>query len=87
MLFYPITKERTGKRGRPFVYDGKIDFNNLDLSRCEQIDIDKGRLFSLKAYSKPLKKTIKSLSGILMTEVPSGSCISLQMPICSERMY
>ena len=49
VLFYPTTKERTGKRGRPFVYDGKIDFNNLDLSRCEQLDIDKGRLFSLKA--------------------------------------
>ena len=30
VLFYPTTKERTGKRGRPFVYDGKIDFNNLD---------------------------------------------------------
>lgn len=59
VLFYPTTKERTGKRGRPFVYDGKIDFSNLDLSRCEQLDIDKGRLFSLKAYSKPLKKTIK----------------------------
>lgn len=30
MLFYLTIKERTGKRGRPFVYDGKVDFNNLD---------------------------------------------------------
>ena len=59
VLFYPTTKERTGKRGRPSVYDGKIDFKNLDLSKCEQHNVDKGSLYSLKAYSKALKKTIK----------------------------
>ena len=59
VLYYPTTKERTGKRGRPFVYDGKIDFSDLELSRCERIDIDKGCLYSLKAYSKPLKRTVK----------------------------
>ena len=59
VLYYPTTKERTGKRGRPSVYDGKIDLNNLDLSRCEQLDIDKGCLYSLKAYSRPLKRTVK----------------------------
>lgn len=59
LLYYPTTKERTGKRGRPSVYDGKIDLNKLDLSRCEQLDIDKGRLYSLEAYSRPLKRTVK----------------------------
>lgn len=58
-LYYPTTKGRTGKRGRPFVYDGKIDLSNLDLSRCERLDIDKGHLHSFKAYSKPLKRTVR----------------------------
>lgn len=39
--------------------NGKVDFANLDLSRCEEIEVDKGRLFGLKAYSKSLKRFIK----------------------------
>ena len=58
VLYYPTTKERTGKRGRPFLYDGKIDFANLDLGRCEKLDTDKGKLFSLKAYAKALKRMV-----------------------------
>ena len=41
------------------ILDGKVDFANLDLSRCEEIEVDKGRLFGLKAYSKSLKRFIK----------------------------
>ena len=41
------------------VLDGKFDFANLDFSRCEEIEVDKGRLFGLKAYSKSLKRFIK----------------------------
>ena len=33
-------------------YDGKVNFANLDLSRCEEIEMDKGRMFGLKTYSK-----------------------------------
>ena len=25
-------------------YDGKVNFANLDLSRCEEIEVDKGRM-------------------------------------------
>ena len=39
--------------------NGKVDFANLDLSRCEEIEVDKGRLIGLKAYSKSLKRSIK----------------------------
>lgn len=58
VLFYPTLKEKTGKRGRPQLYDGKIDFKELDLSRCVEHQIDKGKLYSLKAYSKPLKRYV-----------------------------
>ena len=59
VLFYPTTKEKTGKRGRPCLYDGKINFENLDLSRCEKLIVDKGDLYCLKAYSKSLKRFVK----------------------------
>ena len=59
VLFYPTIQKPTGKRGHPKWYDGKVDFSNLDLSRCEEAEVDKGRLFGLKAYSKSLKRFIK----------------------------
>ena len=59
VLFYPTLQKPTGKRGHPKWYDGKVDFANLDLSRCEEIEVDKGRLIGLKAYSKSLKRSIK----------------------------
>ncbi len=59
VMFYPTLKERTGKRGRPQLYDGKVDFENLDTSRCEQHEADKGLLYSMKAYSKSLKQMVK----------------------------
>lgn len=59
VLFYPTLQKPTGKRGHPKWYDGKVEFAKLDLSRCEEIEVDKGRLFGLKAYSKSLKRFIK----------------------------
>ena len=59
VLFYPTIQKPTGKRGHPKWYDGKVDFANLDLSRCEEVEVDTGRLFGLKAYSKSLKRSIK----------------------------
>ena len=59
VMFYPTMKERTGKRGRPQLYDGKVDFEHLDTSRCEQHEADKGVLYSMKAYSKSLKRMVK----------------------------
>lgn len=58
VLFYPTLQERTGKRGHPKWYDGKIDFENLDLSRCTEYNVDKGKLYGLKAYSKALKRFV-----------------------------
>lgn len=43
--FYPTLQEPTVKRGHPKWYDGKVDFSSLDISRCEEIEVDKGRLF------------------------------------------
>lgn len=59
VLFYPTTESPTGKRGRPKLYDGKVDFANLDTSRCEEIPVDNGRLFGLRAYSKSLKGRLR----------------------------
>lgn len=59
VLFYPTREERTGRRGHPRWYDGKIDFSELDLSRCEEVPVDNGRLFGMKAYSKALKRMVK----------------------------
>ena len=58
-LWYPTKEKPTGKRGRPRLYDGKIDLAHLDPTRCVELRVDKGRLFGLKAYSKALKRTIK----------------------------
>ena len=58
-LWYPAMEKPTGKRGHPRWYDGKIDFANLDPTRCVELHVDNGRLFGLKAYSKSLKHFIK----------------------------
>mgnify|MGYP000907793755 CR=1 FL=1 len=36
VLFYPTLEKPTGKRGRPKLYDGKIDMANLDKSRASE---------------------------------------------------
>ena len=59
VLYYPTLQEPTGKRGRPKLYDGKIDMSNLDKSRVEKIDIDNGELYTLIAYSKSLKQKVR----------------------------
>lgn len=58
VLFYPTLEKRIGKRGRPKLHDGKIDFENLDTTRCTEYKVDKGRLYGLKAYSKALRRFV-----------------------------
>ena len=58
VLFYPTLENRTGKRGRPKLHDGKIDFENLDITRCTEYKVNKGKLYGLKAYSKALKRFV-----------------------------
>ena len=59
VLFYPTLEKPTGKRGRPKLYDGKIDMANLDKSRADKIATDKGELYTLAAYSKSLKQMVR----------------------------
>ena len=58
VLFYPTLENRTGKRGRPKLHDEKIDFENLDITRCTEYKVNKGKLYGLKAYSKALKRFV-----------------------------
>ena len=51
----------TGKRGRPRAYDGKIDFENLDMSKVEKVRIfpEEGDFYTTIAYSKSLKRNVR----------------------------
>lgn len=58
VLSYPTTKKPTGRRGRPKLYDGHIDFSRLDTSRCTEHETDKGKLYGLTVWSKALKRMV-----------------------------
>ena len=58
VLFYPTAEKPAGRRGRPKLYDGPIDFSQLDTSRCTEHEADKGKLYGLKAWSKALKRMV-----------------------------
>lgn len=58
-LWYSHDGVRTGKRGRPRIKGEKTDFKELDLRRCEVLDIEGGRAYSVKVYSKAMKRNIK----------------------------
>ena len=58
-LYYPTLQKPTGKKGRPKLYDGKIDMANLDTTRVQKINIDNGDLYTLVAYSKSLKQMVR----------------------------
>lgn len=58
-LWYSHDGVRTGKRGRPRIKGERIDFKKLDLQRCEVLDIEGGMAYSVKAYSKAMKRNIK----------------------------
>ena len=56
VLYYPTLERKTGKRDHPKWYDGKIDFANLDLARCTEYKVNKGKLYGLRVYAKALKR-------------------------------
>jgi hypothetical protein len=58
-LYYPTLQKPTGKKGRPKLYDGKIDMANLDTTRVQKINIDNGDLYTLVAYSKSFKQMVR----------------------------
>ena len=58
VLYYPTLEKKTGKRGHPKWFDGRIDFANLDLPRCKEYEVNKGKLYGLRAYAKALKRYV-----------------------------
>ncbi len=66
-LCYLYNGPRTGKRGRPKMLDGKIDYANLDYSRMVKLDMPDvpGRVYTLEAYSKAMKKKVRLVIWIM----------------------
>ena len=58
VLYYPTLERKTGKRGHPKWFDGRIDFANLDLTRCKEYGVNKGKLYGLRVYAKALKRYV-----------------------------
>lgn len=58
VLYYPTLEKKTGKRGHPKWFDGRIDFANLDLTRCKEYEVNKGKLYGLRVYAKALKRYV-----------------------------
>ncbi|MBQ6750828.1 MAG: transposase [Bacteroidaceae bacterium] len=69
-LCYLYEGERTGKRGRPRVIDGKIDYKRLDKSRMQLLSIEglMGKAYTLPAYSKSLKCKVR----LVIWQMPDG---------------
>lgn len=58
-LWYSHDGVRTAKRGRPRIKGEKIDFDNLDLSKVEAIEVDGGKAYAIRAYSQAMRRNIK----------------------------
>ena len=59
-LMYLTKDSKTGKKGRPKKFDGKIDFNNLDYARFEKLDLPlEGEFYSAVVHSKSLDIPVK----------------------------
>ena len=80
-LWYAHDGVRTGKRGRPRIKGEKIDFEKLDLQRCEVLDIERGKAYSIKAYSKAMKRNIK----VVVHYPESGGQKSISPPTLTYR--
>ena len=55
---YPTLEQKTGKRGHPKWFDGRIDFANLDLTRCKGIQGEQGKAIRIEVYAKALKRYV-----------------------------
>lgn len=66
-LRYLYSGPKTGKRGRPKMIDGKIDYDNLDMSRMEELKIKglEGKAYTLEAYSKAMKRKVRLVIWIM----------------------
>jgi hypothetical protein len=60
VLQYLYLGEKTGKRGRPKAYDGKVNINNPDMNHFKIVHQDKERIIlSATVFAKALKRKIK----------------------------
>ena len=55
---YSVEEEVRGIPPTTHICIHGIDFVNLDLTRCTEYAIDKGKLYGLRAYSKSLKRFV-----------------------------
>lgn len=63
ILYYPTLEKKTGKRGHPKWFDGRIDFANLALTRCKEYKVNKGKLYGLRvSRSSPRKCYLLTLN-------------------------
>jgi hypothetical protein len=71
VLFYLFNGPRSGKKGRPKKYDGKIDFANPDKSKMKRLDIDSkdGQAYELLAWSKALERKVR----LVIHYLPNGT--------------
>lgn len=76
ILYYLTLEKRTGKRDQLKRYDEKIDFANLNPTRCVEYKVNKGSLYGLRVYAKAFKRyVILSIWYPRMEEQTSGNCI------------
>ena len=58
-LRYEFTGQQKEGRGRPKQYDGKVDFNNLDMKHFTLVENDsQSKIYKAKVHSKALKRFI-----------------------------
>ena len=60
-LMYLYNGERTGKRGRPKLFDGRINFKELDPDKVTKVDLSpvEGDFYTTIAFSKSLKRNVR----------------------------
>ena len=58
-LWYSHDGVRTEKRGRPRIKGEKIDFDDLDLSKAETLDVEGGRAYVIRTYSQAMRRNIR----------------------------
>jgi len=76
VLYYPVLESKTGKRGHPKWYDGKIDYANPDLTRCTEYEVNKGKniAYGYKLYQSSMQKTRNTIFRILL-QVGHTQCL------------
>jgi len=60
VIQYLYLGEKTGKKGRPKQYDGKVNIHKPDMNHFKIVDQDEERIiFSVTVFVKALKRKIK----------------------------